>query len=326
MSNDLSMNDINKPKKGLLQSLHSLSFSDDAQDEDEDKNVSQDTTSSVSSAGPSMPPVPPAAPRFDPVQAPKPSFTPSTQEPTVTSSMPAKETPSFRTSPLSDADLADPTVTLDTIESSMITEMRRNMESVKKSSENIKQKTTFELITSFGKGSTEVLVFNTFLTKEMPYTSKTGKSGTQRVNFFGVMTESGVFAIRASSAITSKLEDALKHTSGLQDDTVGILGDGTARRLVLKLPAEEYGSSNVLHISLVGDISKQNPEMFTGLDAINVDSQFIDDLLTLAVSEVEAMTDYEKRRRANLRDLQNETAAEVRKASAISDKLNSINL
>ena len=332
MPNDLSTNDINKPKKSLLQSLHSLSFSDDAQDEDDDKAVLQNNLGTPT--GPSLqapvPPMPvqnsvPAPANFS---APRPvvnqpmsggnnSFNNNNSNNTNNAQRPAVR---------SDADLADPSVTLDTIENSLYAEMRKNMNSVKNSAENIKQKTAFDLITTFGTGSGEVLIFNTFLTKEMPYTSKTGKSGTQRVNFFGVMTESGVYAIRASSAITSKLEDALKHTSHLQDDTVGLLGDGSARRVVLKLPSEAYGSSNVLHIALVGDIAKQNPELFTGLDAVAIDSQFIEDLMTLAVSEVEAMTDYEKRRRANLRDLQNETAAEVRKASAISDKLSSLSI
>jgi len=322
MPNDLT-NDINKPKKSLLQSLHSLSFSDDAQDEDDDKPMPTNfgTTTGPQMQAPVAPmPVPPM-----PMQNTVPTPRPVVNEPMSTNNN-TFNTNAPRPVVKNDTDLADPSVTLDTIENSLYAEMRKNMNSVKNSAENIKQKTSFDLITTFGTGSGEVLIFNTFLTKEMPYTSKTGKTGTQRVNFFGVMTESGVYAIRASSAITSKLEDALKHTSHLQDDTVGLLGDGSARRIVLKLPSEAYGSSNVLHIALVGDIAKQNPELFTGLDAVAIDSQFIEDLMTLAVSEVEAMTDYEKRRRANLRDLQNETAAEVKKASAISDKLSSLSL
>ena len=397
MPDDLSMNDVkNKPRKGLLQSLHSLTFSDDSHDDDEDddtilqdtlntpvtstetvdtadasattvesptpgvsdnvsslssddvtlENMSKETSKvensnavdakSVDAGLTDTPSVSPMGPSLDDsTQLPDPVSTPfdkkteekeDSAEEEVTSGglSDVEKTPTYNPDvPVEDA-LADPGVTLDVIESSLSTEVRRSMESVKESSANIKQKTNYDLVTVFGASIRETLVFNTFLTKELPYVSKAGKIGTQRVNFFGVMTESGVYAIRASSAITSKLEDALKHTSGMQDDVVGLLGEGSSRRFVLKLPAEEYGSSNILDVSLIGDAAKQKPESFTGLDAITVDMQFIEDLMTLAISEVEAMLDYEKRRRANLKDLQNKKDVEVRKASTISDKLNTI--
>jgi len=348
MLNDVSTNDLtNKPKKGLLQSLHSLTFSDDSQDDDDDKPIVASTPAMSGPVGPVGPatvsplssepvvkseptppqmPVRPVMPTVEPVkpvtpaQPPVNTFVPSVSMP------PTPSTPNVVESPLSETELADPSVTLDTIEDSLTAEMRRSMDSVKASTDHIKEKTNYDLVTDFGVGAREVLMFNTFLTKELPYTSKTGKNGTQRVNFFGVLTESGVYAVRASSAITSKLEDALKHSLHMKDETVGLLGDGSARRIVLKLPAEEYGSANVLHIPLVGDESKQSPDTFTGLDAVNVDMQFIEDLMSLAVNEVEAMLDYEKRRRANLKDLQNKTNAEVRKASVISEKLSTISL
>ena len=359
-------------KKGLLQSLHSLTFSDD--DDDVTPKTSHDVTPDVPnivntvpevkpvvnnestmgpsigpsfstkpmgsnistpfSAGPSVSPkqdtftntaVNSSAPLYDAKPNVMPSVTPvastsfNTSAPSVSSAPVIMDT-------YNSIDLSDLTVTFDTIENSLSQEMRRSIDSVKISSKNIKDKANYDLVTSFGIGSKEVIVFNTFLTKEMPYTSKTGKSGTQRVNFFGIMTERGVYALRVSSALTSKLEDALKYTVDMRDDTIGLLGDGTSRRFVMKLPAEDYGSNNILYVPLVGELSKQTPESFTGLDAVEVDMQFIEDLMVLAVSEVDAMLDYEKRRRANLKNLQDKTSIELKKASTISDKLSSLSL
>lgn len=359
-------------KKGLLQSLHSLTFSDD--DDDVTPKTSHDVTPDVPNIVNTVPEVKPVVnndstmgPSIGPSFSTKPA-TPFSVGPSVTTksdslaSVPINNTVSNNSAPLYDAkpnvmpsvtpvtpssfnttmsspsnspmkkdayntnDLADASVTFDTIETSLFQEMRRSMDSVKISSKNIKDKANYDLVTSFGVGSKEVIVFNTFLTKEMPYTSKTGKSGTQRVNFFGIMTERGVYALRVSSALTSKLEDALKYTVDMRDDSIGLLGDGTSRRFVMKLPAEDYGSNNILYVPLVGELSKQTPESFTGLDAVEVDMQFIEDLMVLAVSEVDAMLDYEKRRRANLKNLQDKTSIELKKASIISDKLSSLSL
>jgi hypothetical protein len=372
MFNDLPKDDVpqDKPvKKGLLQSLHSLTFSDDDDKNDDDtadvKNTPVVEVTNTVSAAPMSGPIGPsfsmAAPMNNSVpdlkntpydgsdDKTKPATTMNVPNPFIApvkdvapvdsmslydskpvAPMPTPvvkiETPVKKVTTFDTNDLADATVTLDTIEDSLTQEMRKSMNSVKVSSENIKQKANYDLVSSFGLGAHEVLIFNTFLTKEMPYTSKAGKAGTQRVNFFGIMTELGVYSIRVSSSLTSKLEDAIKHTTEMRDDTVGLLGEGTSRRFVLKLPAEDYGSSNVLYVPLVGDLSKQNPESFTGLDAVEVDMTFIEDMMTLAIGEVDAMIDYEKRRRASLKSLQNKKDIEVKKASMISDKLSSLSL
>lgn len=367
MFNDLPKDDVpqDKPvKKGLLQSLHSLTFSDDDDDADVKNTPVVEVTNTVSAtpmSGPIGPSFNMAAPVTNTVpdlkntpyddfdDKTKPATTMNIPNPFVApikdvvpvdsmslydskpmAPMPTPvvkvETPVKKGPAFDITELADATVTLDTIEDSLTEEMRKSMNSVKVSSENIKQKANYDLVSSFGLGAHEVLIFNTFLTKEMPYTSKSGKTGTQRVNFFGIMTELGVYSIRVSSALTSKLEDAIKHTTEMRDDTVGLLGEGTSRRFVLKLPAENYGSSNVLYVPMVGELSKQNPESFTGLDAVEVDMTFIEDMMTLAIGEVDAMIDYEKRRRASLKSLQNKKDIEVKKASMISDKLSSLSL
>lgn len=330
MPSDLSMNDNQntKPKKGILQSLQSLTFSHDDNLDDQDDIPTPVSEESAMSVGPVPGPAPMPTP--EPVSmveevAPITNLSNESEESSVVpveeSADEAEEVDSVEdTKPV---DLGDD-VTLETIEKSLNQEMRKSIESVKESAKKVKAKANFDLITFFGTGAKEVVVFNTFLTKEMPYTSKSGKTGTQRVNFFGVMTESGVYAIRASSAITAKLEDALKHTVGMHDNSVGLLGDGGSRRFVLKLPAEEYGNNNTLHVGLVGNSEGQNPNTFTGLDAIEVDTSFINDLMELALSEVDAMLDYENRRKANLKTLQDKKDAEIKKASAISDKLGSL--
>jgi|GEM_PF-1628041 len=365
MFNDLPNDDVKQDKtakKGLLQSLHSLTFSDDDANDDVVPNHADVVVPPVVDAKPVTGPMGPSFSMnpstndvaikntsFEDTAKPMPSVnmnmpnpfsnpqpsTGSTASTTLYDNKPVNNIPTtaprvdnfVKKVPAYDTnDLADTSVTLDSIESSLTQEMRKSMNSVKVSSENIKSKANYDLISSFGVGAKEVIIFNTFLTKEMPYTSKSGKVGTQRVNFFGIMTELGVYSIRSSSALTSKLEDAIKHTSEMRDDTVGLLGEGTSRRFVLKLPAEDYGSSNVLYVPLVGELTKQNPETFTGLDAVEVDMTFIEDMMTLAVNEVDAMIDYEKRRRANLKSLQNKTDIEVKKASMISDKLSSLSL
>src|SRR4030065_1613810 len=76
-------------------------------------------------------------------------------------------------------------LTLESLEADLRKALRENMEAVKKTAKDVKAKTNFDIIANFGSAASEVVLFRTSVTKEMPYTSKAGKSGTQRVNLFG---------------------------------------------------------------------------------------------------------------------------------------------